>query len=80
MKEFLTVRAALVAETLEEKKLASGARGDKNTGWVAGWWKGNADCLESTCAVCHDDGANHTGAHVALLAWGNETRGGHCCR
>lgn len=28
-------------------------------------------------AVCHDDGADHAGAHVALLAGGDEA--GHGC-
>jgi hypothetical protein len=32
----------------------------------------NGERRNGTNVLCHDDGADHAGAEVALLVWGNE--------
>lgn len=63
VEELVAVRAAFVAESLENKASAL--------------WNGMDDGWRETHVVGHDDGADHTRAQVALLAGGDEIRRCH---
>lgn len=63
MEKLFAVRASFVAEALSAERQSAGLEVWPRCG--------------RAYAICHDDGADHAGAQVALLAWRDKVGGRH---
>lgn len=74
MQELFAVGTSFVAEALFAGGRGLGLASSKMR---RSWPRLHARSRRNAYAVCHDDGADHAGAQVALLAGGDEA--GHGC-